>query len=74
MNQIEIENGKYTIINELQSGGRLTALRHGGEWRDLTGDDLILAMYHEIERLRKENDELYDEHQTYVEREWGDDW
>ena len=48
---IQLENGKYTLINGLNKGGRLVALRHGEEWRDLSGDKLILAMYHRIEEL-----------------------
>lgn len=54
MREIELENGKYTVVNELMSGGHLYALRYGEPWRNLNGDNLILAMYHEIERLYEE--------------------
>jgi hypothetical protein len=47
---ITLEGGKYTV--ELAPDGRLRALRHGKEWRDLTGDKLVLALVHEVERLR----------------------
>lgn len=50
--KIELEYGKYTIINGLEVGEGLQALRYGEEWRNLAGDGLVLAMYHEIERLR----------------------
>lgn len=53
MAKIELENGKYTVVNELNDGGGLKALRYGEEWRNLAGDNLILAMYHEIERLQE---------------------
>lgn len=54
MGKITIDGGKYTLVNELDEGGRMQALRYGEEWRDLTGDGLALAMYHEIERLQAE--------------------
>lgn len=52
MGKITIDGGKYTIVNELNDGGGLRALRNGEEWRDLTGDGMVLAMYHEIEQLQ----------------------
>lgn len=52
MERIELDNGKYTVVNELNNGGDLYALRHGETWRNLNGDNLVLAMFHEIERLR----------------------
>ena len=51
MNRLELYDGKYTVINELGSGGRLYALRYGEEWRSLAGDNLVLAMFHKIEEL-----------------------
>lgn len=56
-NKIELDGGKYTVVNELNNGGKLHALRYGEEWRDLTGDGLILAMIHEIEQMREDNKE-----------------
>jgi hypothetical protein len=36
-----------------ENGAGLKALRYGQEWRDLTGDGLILALAQEIEALRE---------------------
>lgn len=47
--EIKLDDGKYTyILNDKEH----KALRHGEEWRDLTGDNLILNMGFEIESLR----------------------
>jgi len=47
--EIKLDDGKYTyILNDKEH----KALRHGEEWRDLTGDNLILNMGFEIETLR----------------------
>jgi hypothetical protein len=35
-----------------EQDGRLHALRGGREWRDLVGDNLILSLAQEVERLR----------------------
>lgn len=51
MIKIELEGGKYTIIHD--NGCGLKALRYGEEWRNLVGDNLVLAMTNEIERLRE---------------------
>lgn len=55
---INLENGKYTVIHK--NGTEFRALRYGKEWRDLTGDGLVLAMAQEISDLR---DQL---HQTSI--------
>ncbi len=47
--QIEIADGKYTLTLDQ---GRLTALRYGEKWRDLTGDNLVYWMMCEIQELR----------------------
>jgi hypothetical protein len=49
--KIELENGKYTILHE--NGNNLRALRYGKPWRTLVGDNLILAMAAEIEKLQQ---------------------
>ncbi|AGH32236.1 hypothetical protein VPHG_00173 [Vibrio phage 11895-B1] len=46
--KIDLFDGKYTYIFD---NGKQKALRHGGEWRDLTGDNLIYAMACRIEEL-----------------------
>jgi hypothetical protein len=55
------DNGKYTVIFSTVNAPNTTfkALRHGEEWRDLTGDGLVLAMLHEVERLRKVTAEVH---------------
>jgi len=50
--KIDLENGKYTYIFE-EDTGKQYALRHGEDWRALTGDNLIYAMACEIERLKE---------------------
>ena len=45
-------NDKYTLVHD--DGVGLHALRYGEQWRDLTGDGLVLAMAQEIEELRNE--------------------
>lgn len=49
MTKIELENGKYTVIHD--NGCNFHALRYGEQWRDLTGDGLVLAMTQRIEDL-----------------------
>jgi hypothetical protein len=58
MIKIELEDGKYTIISELENGGGLTALRYGEEWRNLAGDKLILALTYLVHDLQEENQRL----------------
>lgn len=45
------ENGKYTLTYDR---GVMKALRYGEQWRDLTGDNLVAAMFNEIQELREE--------------------
>ena len=51
MLNVSVWNGKYTVIQDYR--GRLKALRHGEEWRDCCGDNLILVLAYEIEELRE---------------------
>lgn len=46
---VSVENGKYTVQLKY---GRLMALRYGQTWRDCCGDNLILALASEVDRLR----------------------
>lgn len=48
--RVTVGNGKYTVISD--GSGNLRALRYGEEWRDCTGDGLILALAHEVEAAR----------------------
>jgi len=50
--RITLEDGKYTILND---NGVLTMLRHGEPWpasADLCRAGVVLALVHEVERLR----------------------
>jgi len=49
--RIDLNDGKYSVIND---DGRLTALRHGEPWRNLSGDNLIYWMFVEIVSLKAE--------------------
>lgn len=49
--RIDINDGKYSVIND---DGRLTALRYGEPWRNLSGDNLIYWMFVEIVNLKAE--------------------
>lgn len=69
--EIKLADGKYTLIDALSDGGGFRALRYGEEWRDLAGDQLVYAMFCEIERLRRIISEI-----TCCEcgGEVGEDW
>ncbi len=66
--RVKLENGEYTVV--MEDGGRLHALRWGEEWRDLVGDQLVLCLAQEVERLRRlasdQAEELAD-----IKREFG---
>ncbi len=47
---ITICEGKYTV--RVHSSGRMEALRYGEPWREMTGDGLVMALFHEIQALR----------------------
>jgi hypothetical protein len=53
MIKIELENGKYTIIEDLDNR-EFKALRYGEDWRNLIGDNLILALVQKIEEMDAE--------------------
>lgn len=49
---VTVSNGKYTVIQDKR--GHLKALRYGEPWRrDLTGDNLVLALAEEVQELRE---------------------
>lgn len=50
---INLDEGKYTIIQDLNNG-IFKALRYREEWRDLIGDNLILSLVHRIEELEEQ--------------------
>jgi NTP pyrophosphatase (non-canonical NTP hydrolase) len=47
---VTTDDGKYTVIQG--ADGRLRALRNGEEWRNLTGDGLILTLAHDLDSAR----------------------
>jgi hypothetical protein len=47
----DFADGKYTVINDR---GKLTALRYGEPWRDITGDNLIYWMLVEVAALKQQ--------------------
>lgn len=49
--EVDISDGKYTVIQD--ETGAIKALRYGEDWRDCVGDNLILALAQEVERLRE---------------------
>ena len=51
MLSVSVGNGKYTIKQDER--GRLYALRHGEEWRDLCGDGMVYVLAAEVETLRQ---------------------
>lgn len=46
--KISVEDGKYTVVFD---GGKLSALRYGEPWRDLSGDKLVYALMCRIQSL-----------------------
>lgn len=57
--RVSVADNKYTVI--LPQKGGLYALRYGEEWRDCTGDGLILALTAEIDTLREQQKTLMKE-------------
>ena len=49
---IMLDDGKYTVVLNSNPYG-FKALRYGEEWRDLTGDNLILSMFYKIQGLQE---------------------
>ena len=50
LKRIKIDE-KYTLV--IKKDGSFKALRYGQEWRDLTGDKLVLTMCQRIEQLEE---------------------
>lgn len=53
MYKLNLDNGKYTIEEDLNNG-KFHALRYGADWRDLIGDNLILSLVNKIQELETE--------------------
>ena len=60
MESISLDGGKYSVYFQTKPH-EFKALRYGAEWRDLTGDNLIYAMFCRIieleDRLAQHEDE-----------------
>lgn len=52
MSEITVGDGKYTVSHN--NGVGLKALRNGEEWRELSGDGLVLSMVQRIEELEEQ--------------------
>ena len=50
--EISLDNGKY-VIKFNEKTGVFVADRHGEEWRDLTGDGMVLALCQRIFKLER---------------------
>ena len=44
---------EYEVIEDLENGV-FKALRHGEEWRDLVGDNFVLSLVDELERVNSQ--------------------
>jgi hypothetical protein len=53
MERIKIDN-KYEVVIDWGNGG-IKALRYGEEWRNLNGDNLVLAMAYRIQELEEKS-------------------
>lgn len=47
---LEVENGKYTFIND---HGAVRILRHGEAWRDESGDKALLCLLQKVRDYRE---------------------
>ena len=50
---IRVADGKYTIVYDEDNRFPVRCLRHGEEWRDLTGDNLIFWLCVKIAELEE---------------------
>ena len=63
---IILDNGKYEVIlDQTNNTFDFHALRHGEQWRCLTGDNLILCMFQRIQDLEEQLTHKVGWHQTY---------
>ncbi|MGF9711653.1 hypothetical protein [Paenibacillus naphthalenovorans] len=58
MRSIKLDS-KYEVFLNAQPGSFVfEARRYGETWRNLVGDNLVLAMFHRIEELEEESAKL----------------
>jgi hypothetical protein len=72
---VVLAEGKYVVMLE-DNGARLHASRYGEPWRNLTGDNLVLALFRKVRELEKEAAEpaveiLYDSQMPHSEK-WSE--
>lgn len=60
MYQIDLENGKYTFIN---NNGVVSINRFREEWRNESGDKALLCLLQHVEKLEEENRQLKENQQ-----------
>lgn len=63
MRKINLLNGEYTLVEDL-SNGVFECYRKGEKWRNLTGDNMVLALIdklHHAENLLEEAHDILDE-------------
>lgn len=53
MESIKLDDGKYEVVHT-DNPWIFKALRYGEEWRDLTGDKMVLTMFYRIQELEEE--------------------
>lgn len=58
MEKVKVD--EYEVIQDLNNGV-FKCLRNGEEWRDLTGDNLILSLINEIQELREQNKSMLED-------------
>ncbi len=64
---LDVTANEYRVRQD--ADGRLYADRHGQPWRSLTGDGLVCALAHEIERLR-DVEQTANEATAYIKALW----
>lgn len=51
--KVELDGGKYTVVLG-DHGAKFKAYRYREEWRDLTGDNLVMSLVHRVDELQTE--------------------
>ncbi len=55
---VSICDGKYRVIIKMTGASKV--LRHGVEWRDCTGDNLIYGLAYELQKTTKKLKDIKD--------------
>lgn len=63
---IKLDDGKYEVVlDQTNNTFDFHALRHGEQWRHLTGDNLVLSMFQRIQELEELLTRNVGWHQSY---------